>query len=126
MHSLLRLTITALPLLLGCAAARAEIVAIAWTSGGTFQHTMSIAPSKFAEVCGALVPGQAIRWHFKADKPLDFNVHYHVGKDVVYPVRKDGASVLDGTLAVSRREEYCWMWTNPGAAAARVDLTMSR
>jgi len=122
----IRQALAAVACALVCTSVRGEIVTIQWTPSGTFARKLSIAPAKFAEVCGPLAVGEQVRWRFRADRPLDFNVHYHVGKDVVYPVRQDGAIERDGVLAVSRRDEYCWMWTNPGTTTAQLDLTLSR
>ena len=43
--------------------------------------------------------------------PVDFNVHYHVDKDVFYPVKRDGMRGDGGTFAAKVGQDYCWMWT---------------
>jgi len=65
-------------------AAHAELVEIKWT-GDAFAHKASIAPKQFLEVCGKLKSGDRTTWQFKGSGPSDFNIHYHLGKDVTYP-----------------------------------------
>src|SRR5512147_1103703 len=57
------------------------------TSEKPFAH--SIPPRKIAEECFKLPAGKAIGYAFESSAPVDFNIHYHVGKDVVYPVKRD-------------------------------------
>lgn len=112
---------------LACAtASSAELVDIKWSASGTFSSTVTVPPSKFAEVCGALEPGESVRWTFAGDRPLDFNVHYHVGKEVRYPAKQDAVATAEGRLDVTERQSYCWMWSNRGALEARLRLTLAR
>ncbi|HJV70111.1 hypothetical protein [Ideonella sp.] len=111
---------------LGAAAAHAELVDIAWSADQRFERSFAVAPAKFAEVCGKLAKGESIAWRFEADQPLNFNIHYHVGKAVEYPAKQDGAKSADGTLAVALDQDYCWMWTNRSGAPATLKLTLSK
>jgi hypothetical protein len=106
--------------------ARSAVVDIAWTASGRFEHTVSVAPGKFAEVCGPLESGQSVRWSFRADRPVDFNIHYHVGKDVRYPARHDAVRDAEGTLAIPDRQDYCWMWSNKAGTPAQLQVVLSK
>ena len=79
-------------------AARADVVGITWDANARFETLLSPAPGKFAEVCGALAQGQSIAWSFTADRPMNFNIHCHAGKQVVYPAKQDDASRVEGLL----------------------------
>ena len=107
-------------------AARAEIVPIAWDAAKRFQLTSSVAPGKFVEVCGRLPRGALVRWSYESAAPLDFNIHYHEGKKVVTPEQRDGAAAGRGTLLTPRAQDYCWMWTHRGNAAATLTLSLQR
>lgn len=107
-------------------AAQAEIVELGWDAGGRFERTLDVAPGKFAEVCGKLARPQSVAWSFDADRPMNFNIHYHEGKKVVYPEKRDATAAGQGTLKVAIDQDYCWMWTNKSEAAARLKLVMSR
>ncbi len=117
---------TAVALLLSANAAHAEVVDIGWDASGRFERVLDLAPAKFAEVCGRLTKGQSIGWSFKSGQPLNFNVHYHEGKGVVFPVKKDHTADLDGELNVSIDQDYCWMWENPGGAATTFTVVLRR
>jgi hypothetical protein len=106
--------------------AASHIVEIAWTGEGRFVHGASVAPGKFLEICGKLAPGDAVQWRFESSAPLDFNIHYHVGKDVEFPAKSAQVARASGTLQVAIREDYCWMWTNKSTTAARVDVQLLR
>lgn len=104
----------------------ADIVEIAWDANGRFERTLEVAPGKFAEACGKLAAGVKVQWHFAASTPLDFNVHYHLGKDVVYPSKLSAVPAARDTLITKSEEDYCWMWTNQSAAAATVKFILQR
>ena len=63
---------------------------------------------------------------FDADGPLNFNIHYHEGKDVRYPERRDALVSGSGRLQVALAQDYCWMWTNKTTAATKLSVTLRR
>jgi hypothetical protein len=105
--------------------ASAEIVDLKWKEGG-FSHKSSIAPKKFLEVCGKLNKGENIGWRFNGSAPTDFNIHYHVGNDVVYPEQRKGIASAESTLVVPLDQDFCWMWSNRGATPIEIELNLSR
>ena len=106
--------------------ARAEVVDIHWPADGRFTHKGSIAAGKFVEICGKLPAGVKVNWRFEAGAPVDFNVHYHIGKDVAYPFKQ--SAVLSGkdTLDAKIEQDYCWMWSNKSAAPSTLAVQMQR
>ncbi len=106
--------------------AMADVVDIAWDAGGLFERKLSVAPGKFAELCGKLPAGLKIGWNFEASAPLDFNVHYHVGKEVVFPSKLTGVITAKDTLATKIDQDYCWMWSNKSAASATIMVKLQR
>jgi hypothetical protein len=106
--------------------ASSHIVDIAWSSERRFMHATVVEPGKFVEVCGKLDAGDEVRWEFRASAPLDFNIHYHVGKDAEYPERKDKVVRGEDVLRVKLREDYCWMWTNRSAGRVDLDVRLER
>lgn len=108
------------------ASARADVIDIAWNAEGRFAHRAELAPGGFAEVCGRLEPGSVVRWDFDADGPLDFNIHYHEGNQVVFPVKRAGAAKGAATLKVKLGQDYCWMWSNKTAQKLVLRLTLKR
>ena len=106
--------------------ARADGVDIRWSADARFTHKTGIGPGKFVEVCGKLAAGQNVRWNFEAGAPLEFNIHYHQGKDVEYPAKLAAAARAEDTLQVKVAQDYCWMWSNKSAAPATLSVTLQR
>ena len=102
------------------------IVDIIWDANARFERSVQVAPGKLTEICGKLPAGQAVRWEFAATAAVDFNVHYHVAKDVVYPTRLFAINEAKDTLDTRIEQDYCWMWSNKGAAPATVRLKLQR
>lgn len=106
--------------------AGAQVIDIEWGAAGAFERKVSVAPGKFAEICGALQQGQSVQWRFGSSHELDFNIHFHEGAAVRYPTRADRVRELQGTLAVDSSQDYCWMWSNRSTAAASLSVTLQR
>ena len=65
------------------------------------------------------------RYQWKADGPVDFNVHFHKGNSVSYPVKREGMRGDGGVFTPKTREDYCWMWTardKPVKLEGRIEL----
>ena len=106
--------------------AATHIVDIAWPPDDRFAHKVQIAAGKFVEVCGKLAVGEGLRWSFTAAAPVDFNIHYHVGKEAVFPARQTQVSSGRDTLNVAVAQDYCWMWTNKGRDAVSLTVDLAR
>jgi len=117
--SVVALTLFTLPAL-------ANILEIDWDSNARFERNLAVPPAKFAEVCGKLPAGVNLRWEFEASAPLDFNVHYHVGKEVVFPAKLKAVASARNTLQTRIEQDYCWMWTNKSAATATLTVKLQR
>ena len=105
---------------------QAEFLDIAWNTDGQFEKTATVQPGKFLELCGVLPTGQTIGWSFHADHALDFNIHFHEGKDVVFPAKQEGAKQATGTLNVAAKQDYCWMWSNTNATVVKLTARLKR
>lgn len=110
----------------GVALASSHIVDIAWSPDGRFAHQAQIAAGKFVEVCGKLAVGEGVRWNFATAAPVDFNIHYHVGKEAVFPAKHSQVSSGRDTLNVKVAQDYCWMWTNKGSAPVSLTVDLAR
>ena len=82
---------------------------------GTF--STSLEPGKVHEECARVEKGEKRKYHWKADAPVDFNIHRHEGKEVFYPVKRNAMRGDGGTFKASVAAEYCWMWTAREAPA---------
>ncbi|HTZ18937.1 MAG TPA: hypothetical protein VMB78_10910 [Dissulfurispiraceae bacterium] len=64
------------------------------------------------EECASAKSGQKFSYSFYASMPVDFNVHYHVGDKVEYPLERHDVTTADGTYVPDHEDIYCLMWTN--------------
>lgn len=99
------------------AIAAAPALADPTAPGATLAVDVTLAPKKVHEECARVEAGESRRWHWKSDAPVDFNIHYHRGNDVFFPVKRDGMRGDGGTFKARTGEDYCWMWTARDAAA---------
>ena len=120
----------AVVVVLGLAAAHAEasatLVDIAWDARGRFRHSAPLPAGQVLEVCGRLQAGVVVAWRHDTSVPVAFNIHYHVGQDVVYPVQVASTRGGADRLRVTQEQDYCWMWTNKTGGAATVTLELQR
>ena len=114
-------------LLLGFAAcARADVVEIRWSADARYTYSGVVGAGKFVEVCGKLPAGEAVRWDFKAGRAVDFNLHYHLGKEVVLPSKLSAVTTGHDTLNTNIEQDYCWMWSNRSATPATLSVDLQR
>ena len=106
--------------------AQAEVVEIRWSGEGRFEHQATVAPAKFVELCGKLPAGMRVSWGFEAGAPLDFNIHYHAGKKVVFDTRLKAVANSSDTLLSKLEQDYCWMWTNESTLATTLSVDLHR
>ncbi len=103
-----------------------ELINIRWDAAGQFSQPLTVMPARFVEVCGKLTTGQSVAWTFNGPVPLNFNIHYHEGQNVVFPSKQDGVAALTGTLSAPADQEYCWMWENKSSTEATFALALKR
>ena len=93
----------------------AALPALADESWQAFSITLE--PAKAHEECLRVEAGQKRRYHWKSDTPVDFNVHYHRGTEVFYPVKRVAMRGDGGVFSAKTGEDYCWMWVARDKAA---------
>lgn len=108
------------------AAPAAVLVDIAWDAQGRFRLTAPLPAGQVLEVCGRLQAGVVVAWRHDTSVPMAFNIHYHVGKDVVYPAQVASTRSGADRLRVTQEQDYCWIWTNKTGGAATVTLDLQR
>jgi hypothetical protein len=72
---------------------------------------LTIAAGKAGEVCMPLVAGDTLAWRFKSSAATDFNLHHHVGSEVLMPVQRTQLREDQGEFAIDRDNDWCLMWT---------------
>ena len=76
-------------------------------------HTFSasVGPGGQHEECMKLQKDETRRFEWSANAAVDFNIHYHEGSEVFYPLKRDGVTKDKGTFKAKIAQDYCWMWT---------------
>jgi len=103
---------------------RAELISFKLDTNLSFKTQSNIQPGKFTEVCGKLKKGNLIRWQFDSSAPLDFNIHYHEGKEVIFPYKMNAIKSAKEELLISLDQDYCWMWTNKSSEAVKLEMNL--
>ena len=109
-----------LPLLLALAGAPT----LAGEGAGPYSFTLS--GKSFDERCLTLAAGESIRYRFSASAPIDFNIHYHRGNAISFPVKRSAIREADATFRAKAAEGYCLMWEHSGAGDAKVEGSIVR
>jgi hypothetical protein len=81
---------------------------------------MTIAAGKVGEACMPLAVGDTLVWQFTSNVATDFNLHHHVGKDVLMPVDRKALREDRGEHTIDRANDWCLMWTAPKDAPATI------
>lgn len=103
-----------------------HIVYMQWSAEGRFEYRGQVAPGKILELCDKLRSGQTIKWQFDTGAVADFNIHFHKGKETVYPAKLSQVRQGADTLRVDSDETHCWMWRNKGDAPLSVTANLQR
>jgi hypothetical protein len=94
-------------------------VAAATALPGPFR--LDVSGRGFEEHCIKLAAGEQVRYRYTATADVDFNIHYHRGNDVFYPVKTHGSRSADAAFTAPQAETYCLMWERKADGAARID-----
>jgi hypothetical protein len=63
------------------------------------------------EECVRLEAGESRHYYWRATGPIDFNIHFHRGDEVTYPVKREAMRGDGGTFTAKSGEDYCWTWS---------------
>ena len=103
---------------------QAELIPFKLDENLSFKTQSNIQPGKFSEVCGKLKKGNLIRWQFDSSAPLDFNIHYHEGKEIIFPYKMNAIKSAKEELLISLDQDFCWMWTNKSGEAVKLEMSL--
>ena len=84
---------------------------------------LDLKPGKVHEECLTVAKGKTVDFEWSTTKPVDFNIHFHHGDEVSYPVKADNAKQKKGRFSPGSKEDFCWMWTANAATrlTGRID-----
>ena len=104
-----------IPCLIALLAAGSALAAgstISTSSGDKHAFSATVSAGGVHEECVKLAKDESRRYEWSSNAAVDFNIHYHEGAEVTYPVKRDGMRTDGGTFTASKgTQDYCWMWT---------------
>lgn len=100
------------PLLLSFVLAATSALAADGGAAAKAGKPVTIKPQKIHEKCLSLSPPQKLQYSFGTDKVVDFDIHYHKGDMVYYPVTEKKTTSNEGLYTPPSRENYCMAWEN--------------
>ena len=88
--------------------------------------TVFLAPFEFREFCLDLAAQDEIRYDFRSDQPVEFNIHYHEDMKIQFPVQLSGTTVHADKFVADGDRLYCLMWTNQGLGTSSLTYQLMR
>lgn len=76
------------------------------------QTDLVLRPQKIKEACFLLKQGQNVTFKFNSEFPLDFNLHFHQGDKVSYPLKFQSVATVTESFTAEVEANYCLMLTN--------------
>lgn len=101
----------------------ASFVVFTSASNASDRIEKSIPAGQVHEECMELGTKKKLTYSFNSPKPMNFNIHYHVGKDVFYPIKRNKVSSLENEFRPISKQEYCLMWSNLEKVSVRLSYT---
>lgn len=100
-------------------------LAVLWTTSPGAADTglveVDVPSGGIHEECFRTRQDQWIKYSFRSDRPLEFNIHYHQDQRVVYLRQDESARAAEPQVFhYPRGGQLCWMWTNSGSDRTRL------
>ena len=77
---------------------------------------------KVHEECMQLSVGQKLTFSYQANAELEFNLHFHQGKEVTTPM-SGKYSNYSNTYVAEAKNDFCLMWQNKNSAPTKFQST---
>ena len=74
--------------------------------------TRTLPSSSAHRECFAVNENQIIRYWYRADSLIDFNIQYVEGGKTAFELRRDRQALGSGVFAPKVARDYCMVWTN--------------
>ena len=93
--------------------------------------TTTLVSSGAYKDCFGLSAQQKLRYWYRAESAVDFNIQTVEGGATLYPVKKDRAAIGSGTfqpriVAPATSQDYCVVWTNTAKRPVTLTFEFAR
>ncbi len=87
--------------------------------------TIALAPFEFRELCFHMTAQEELKYEFRAERPITFDIHYHEGLTIHYPVKMTGVEADSGRFVPDKDQAYCVMWLNQSLVSTSLTYRVS-
>ena len=94
--------------------------------GAVKSVTTTLVSSGAYKECFSLSLHQKLRYWYRAESAVDFNIQYVEGKEMLYPVKKDKTAIGSGTFQPKVAQDYCVVWTNTAKRPVTLSFEFAR
>jgi hypothetical protein len=74
--------------------------------------TKTLVSNSAHRECMAISERQLLRFWYRAEGPIDFDIQYIENDETTYPVRQAKQSLGSGSYTPNTPGDYCMVWTN--------------
>ena len=74
--------------------------------------TKTLVSNSAHRECMSLSDRQLLRFWYRAEAPLEFDIQFIKGEDMTYPLRQQKQAVGSGLYTPKEAGDYCMVWTN--------------
>jgi hypothetical protein len=74
--------------------------------------TKTLVSNSAHRECMGVSDRQLLRYWYRSDGPIDFNIQYVEAKETLYPVKQSQQSIGSGSFTPKASGDYCMVWTN--------------
>lgn len=90
----------------------------------TNKHFILVTTHKddIGEICPEMETGQTLSFDFKSNHEVEFNLHYHEGEKVTYPIEPHKVTTLEQSYTAPMKQTYCLMWKGLDAEPSKIKV----
>lgn len=74
--------------------------------------TKTLVANSAHKECLGVSDKQLLRYWYRADGALNFDIQHVEGNETLYPVKQSGQAIGSGSFAPKAAGDYCMVWTN--------------
>ena len=88
--------------------------------------TTTLVSSGAYKECFSLSLQQKLRYWYRAEGAVNFDIQYVEGKETLHPVKKDKSAIGSGTFQPKVAQDYCLVWTNLAKRPVNLSFEFAR
>ena len=88
--------------------------------------TTALGSSSARKECITLSTQQRLRYWYRAEGAVNFDIQYVEGKETLHPVKKDKSAIGSGTFQPKVAQDYCLVWTNLAKRPVNLSFEFAR